>query len=206
MNVSMIGYIMFKTVSYNTLAEFVQMLTNWVVAITFMSSFLEFIITNNPSLTFTSYPRLHAFQHLLYSFTLFLNPIIIIVYWGFIHKQHMVDLERDYQENDLYKTYQTHSYLTHGFGPLSAAIQLYTFNETLVARHSIYFVYVIAFYMVINFIMVKKNGGKPIYWFLTWEDSSSLLICSMIGLFFYSLYYLMATVDQFVTQKQFPKN
>jgi hypothetical protein len=48
---------------------------------------------------------------------------------------------------------------------------------------------------------VKLRGNNPVYWFLTWEDHHSLLICFLIIAVFVSLFLFTALFDEWITQR-----
>lgn len=43
---------------------------------------------------------------------------------------------------------------------------------------------------------MRIAGNKPLYWFLTWEDWTSLTICMSVSLFFIVFYVLLAKLSQ----------
>ena len=67
-------------------------MTNWGVFATLINAVLGLILGNNPSYSFKHAPNLHAVYHLTYTLMLFLNPVIVSVYWGVIHKTHLKDM------------------------------------------------------------------------------------------------------------------
>jgi len=53
-------------------------------------------------------------------------------------------------------------------------------------------------YGISNYFAVKSRG-KPLYWFLTWQDYWSTVILSTIIAVFTSLFLLTAIVDELIT-------
>lgn len=91
-----------------------------------------------------------------------------------------------------------HSCLVHVI-PGICCICLLLVNQTvLIKRHSSYLVAFGIFYGCSNYLAVKQRG-KPLYWFLTWEDHWSFVIMAAIITVFTSLFYLTAVLDEALT-------
>ena len=67
-------------------------MTNWGVFATLFNAAIGLILGNDPSYSFDVAPNLHALYHLTYTLMLFLNPVIVSVYWGVIHEKHLLDM------------------------------------------------------------------------------------------------------------------
>ena len=65
------------------------------------------------------------------------------------------------------------------------------------ASHSVVLLPVAIVYLVYNYHVVKTNG-TPVYWFLTWEDSSSLLIGAGLTLACVAFFCSMSFFSKFV--------
>ena len=74
-------------------------MTNWGVFATLINAATGIVLGNNPSYSFKVAPNLHALYHLTYTLMLFLNPIIVCVYWGLIHEDHLEEIKNEHPGN-----------------------------------------------------------------------------------------------------------
>ena len=88
--------ILFNATRIGPLTNLVNFITNWGVFATLINAASGIILGNNPSYSFKVAPNLHALYHLTYTLMLFLNPIIVCVYWGLIHTDHMEEIAREH--------------------------------------------------------------------------------------------------------------
>ena len=91
-----------------------------------------------------------------------------------------------------------HSCLVHIIPGICCACLLLINQTVLIKRHSSYLVAFGIFYGFSNYFAVKQRG-KPLYWFLTWEDHWSLVIMAAIITVFTSLFYVTAVIDESLT-------
>ena len=63
-------------------------LTNWAVWAVNITAVLGYIIAANPALTVRRAPNMHACHHIFYTISLFLSPVVVLVYWLLIFKKH----------------------------------------------------------------------------------------------------------------------
>ena len=63
-------------------------LTNWAVWAILFTAILGFILAGSPSCTQKKALNLHACHHVFYTLSLFLSPIVVMVYWLLIFKKH----------------------------------------------------------------------------------------------------------------------
>ena len=80
----------------NTIYTLLTMFTNWCLLSSFFSSVLERLLTTNPEYTFEKAPNMHAVQHIFYTLTLFTNPVVIMMYWGLVHTEHLKDIKDEF--------------------------------------------------------------------------------------------------------------
>ena len=63
-------------------------LTNWAVWAVNITAILGFIIASSPSLTPDRAPNMHCCHHIFYTLSLFLSPVVVLVYWLLIFEKH----------------------------------------------------------------------------------------------------------------------
>ena len=134
------------------LFELCTFLTNWALISTLVTAILGYTIGSNPAYTQSFAPNLHSFHHVFYTLMMFLNPIIVSVYWTIIHKEHMLDLTVDFKdEPEIYAQSVLHTYLVHSV-PFSCCILIMIISDTvLIRRHSLYLIWVGVFYSYSNY-------------------------------------------------------
>ena len=91
-----------------------------------------------------------------------------------------------------------HTYVVHSVPPICTLIYMLISNTILMRRHVLILAIMVPLYSYSNYLAVAARGS-PLYWFLTWEDYTSILICALIGTIFMSLFYLTAVIDEWIT-------
>ena len=93
-----------------------------------------------------------------------------------------------------------HAYIVHSLPFVCSYVLLRITNSVLIRRHwqglSLFGV----IYAIQNYFAVKKEG-KAMYWFLSWEDYTSVLIVGLLVSIFCGLFYTTARYDEYVKQK-----
>ena len=67
-------------------------LTNWSLISTLITCWLGYIIAGSGNLHIGNAINMHALHHLFYTLSLFMNPIVFIMYWGVIHDEHIKEI------------------------------------------------------------------------------------------------------------------
>ena len=175
------------------------MLTNWTLWVTLFTSILGFKLSSDPSLTFEKAPNMHAAHHICYTIMIFLTPAVVLIYWNFIHEVHLKNIERDWGHlPELLPHCIMHTYIVHIAPGVCAFILMIISDTVLIRRHSRGLHYFSGFYCFSNFVSAKMKG-RPLYWFLTWEDWKSPAICVVLDLVFVVLFYGIALLDEKIT-------
>ena len=97
-------------VTYNAtragpVVNLVRYFTNWSLLATLFTVILSIIITADPESDITSNPsnkalHLHSLHHLMYTLTMFMNPVVVSMYWGLIHQDHLNEIRTLYKGDD----------------------------------------------------------------------------------------------------------
>lgn len=74
----------------------------------------------------------------------------------------------------------------------------------MIKRQSYFLIAFGIIYGIINYLAVKSSG-KPLYWFLTWQDYWSVIYLSIIIGVFTSLFLLTAVIDETITGRSASK-
>ena len=171
------------SVMYFPLCKLYQMFTNYTMIVSFISILLCIYCASKPNIHQLS-GRL-ACLHIIFECAFIFNVVTLIVYWGAIHKKGIVGKEG---------AVLLHQYLVHSFPAISLWITSTTFNCYLSVGHWKLFAPVAIIYAVVNYLETKKRG-KPLYWFLTWEDYTSVLIYAGLMFTFILVWITMAKLS-----------
>ena len=127
-----------------------------------------------------------ALHHLLFSLALVGNFIVVVVYWSLIHKKFVTSEYAKANPKLKDMTYTMHT--------VPAISILYVFckqDVILRAKDSVLLLPLGLVFTYSNYLGTMKQGS-PIYWFLTWEDWRSGLICFAITGFGVALYLVLS--------------
>mmetsp|Transcript_18641 Transcript_18641/g.17727 ORF Transcript_18641/g.17727 Transcript_18641/m.17727 type:complete len:145 (+) Transcript_18641:318-752(+) len=127
-----------------------------------------------------------AWHHLLFELSLILNIVITVVYWSLLHEE----LVLFYADDDL-RFFQV--CVVHLLPLCCSIINLFITDIVFIQSHAYYLLYVAVVYSAVNFVSTKMKG-EPVYSFLTWEDSNSLIMVGGIfggALFMFKCLVLM---------------
>ena len=128
-----------------------------------------------------------AFTHLLFELTAVIDALGMSIYWGMIHSRNQATL---LAAGEVLKL--AHMIMIHSFPTLSL-ILIYWATERLVIKstHWKMVIPLVPIYGAINYFETMERG-KPLYWFLTWEDWTSLVVVGVILSFFVAIWKLLA--------------
>ena len=59
--------------------------TNWSLLATTSTVLISIILSANPDWDTDKAINLHALHHLMYTLTMFMNPVVFLMYWSIIH-------------------------------------------------------------------------------------------------------------------------
>ena len=168
--------------------------TNWAILSTYTTSFLGLIISRNLDNNLENAPNLHALHHLMYTLMLFMTPIVVIMYWGVVHEKYMEEIKAENSDPSVISEQINHSYVSHSVPGICAFLLLLISDTVLIQRHCWFLVLFCSIYSFQNYLTVKQKG-KPLYWFMTWQDWRSPALCTAITAFFVALFWASAVVD-----------
>ena len=124
-----------------------------------------------------------------------MNLLTLVVYWGVIHAV-IVDLHEGVA--------RAHLYYVHILPSVAFAINFYLTDVKVLARH----VWVIPFLALpmgySNYRSTIANG-KPLYWFLTWEDHTSSLIFLSLTIGAMLVFLMLSKMTIYVKTSKVPK-
>ena len=169
--------------------------TNWGVVTTLITAlFLTYCGSHGDSIT--QQKGKLACMHIIFEVAFAFNLIIVTVYWTVLHV-HVID--------DFEGASRLAMYLTHIFPAISLYFSwLSSENLYLSASHHILFLPIAIAYSIFNYY-VTKLIGKPIYYFITWEDHTTLLIIAALYLAFILVWIMVAKLTQ-IAKKDDSKN
>ena len=121
-----------------------------------------------------------------------MNLLVVVVYWSVIH----VPLVKNMSGAKLIHMYLVHSWPAICFIMTSMTIESIYLNE----YHYIFSIPFCLVYCYVNYLETKANS-KPVYWFLTWEDYTSPLICAGLELFIIVAWIILAKLSKFCSNK-----
>ena len=70
--------------------------TNWAQWTTLLTACIGVAIAGNPDYSVKNSKSLYALHHLFYSLTMFMQPVVVIVYWGVVHEKHITEMTEKY--------------------------------------------------------------------------------------------------------------
>lgn len=130
--------------------------------------------------------QLLAIHHICFEIMFMMNIIVVIVFWSLLYEEAIKDCQGD--EMKIFNVHYAH------LGPgLSALINFVITDVRLTPSHVKMVFTIAAVYGYVNYIETKKRGA-PLYWFLTWEDSTSVVIYLGLMLVFTVLWFLLCRI------------
>lgn len=127
------------------------------------------------------------------------------MYWTIIHEKNLMECKSLANgDKEYYEAMVVQSCLIHLIPGICISCLLYINQTVLIRRHSYLLLVFGLFYGISNYFAVKKRG-KPLYWFLTWEDyRSPLIMLTIIGVFT-GIFYMTTLFDEFLTGRSASK-
>ncbi len=155
--------------------------TNWALVLTIVYLPVSVLASSgSPSM------NLIAWHHILFSASLFSNIVVTTIYWPLLHSTYIAREEIATNPIRLAVAYGMHSI------PILGSIYNFrTIDAVLKASHSKALIPVIAAYLYTNY-RATLLAGQTLYWFLTWEDWTTAVVCIFLTAFFLSAFQLCA--------------
>jgi len=153
--------------------------TNWTLLITCLYFMLVILAAN------TKRMGLLALHHIIFEISFMMNLIVVTVFWTVIYKDALAECNG--HQGKINNVYLAH------IGPgVSVLINWLQTDVVIRAAHVKMVVVIAILYGYVNYCEVKKLG-KPLYWFLTWEDETSYYIYAALILVFTGVWFLLAS-------------
>mmetsp|Transcript_3977 Transcript_3977/g.5041 ORF Transcript_3977/g.5041 Transcript_3977/m.5041 type:complete len:206 (-) Transcript_3977:75-692(-) len=115
-----------------------------------------------------------AALHILLEFTFLFNLVTVLVYWTIIHST-VIDTFSG--------MVWVHMYIVHIFPAVAYCLNARVTHFELCPDHWRLFVPFGVLYAIINYMETQRRG-KPLYWFITWEDWTSPAVCLAMQIIF----------------------
>ena len=199
----------FNVTRAGPVVNLVRYFTNWSLLATYFTVIFGLIIGSNPSWDTNKAVNLHALHHLMYTLTMFMNPVVVLMYWGLIHQDHLNEIRTLYKGDDrLIGIKIWHTYIVHSIPSICAIIIFRMSTTVLVRRHYQVLIVFGSIYTYTNYTAVLARDGRPLYWFLTWKDPiwETIAIAAAINITFCLLFYSTALFDEYVSEMTSLKN
>ena len=83
--------------------------------------------------------------------------------------------------------------MTHSIPFISTALNFFVSDQVIRASHVKMLFFIGVMYLYVNYLVVKERG-RPLYWFLTWEDMTSVYISGGLIVAFSIVFVMLSTV------------
>ena len=95
-------YVIMRSCQIYPWTDMLTYFTNWGLLATYFTCISGTIISQNKGYTLKNAPNLHALHHLMYTLMLFMTPIVIVMYWGLVHKQALIEIREENKDEAVY--------------------------------------------------------------------------------------------------------
>ena len=129
-------------------------------------------------------PGMLALYNIVAELCLIFNFIVMLVYWSIIHHK---EIHRFMYNNWVY----SHMYIIHLTPALSFIANFGVSNYRIVGSYWKFLAPLGVVYCIINYLETLKRG-EPLYWFITWEDYKTPLLCAAMIAGFSVVFVLLA--------------
>ena len=161
-------------------------LTNWTVELTGITNFVFLLSLLDKRVN--EKKGWLAFTHLLFEISAGLNICVVLVYWSIVHEK---EIPKWTHNNYMY----AHMYLVHTLPALSLLMIFLSNDVVFKSGHWRACPPTALAYAIVNYLETKKRGA-PLYWFLTWEDHTSVLISAAMAMGMSAIWVGAATLTQ----------
>ena len=126
-----------------------------------------------------------AIHHILFTVSLLLNLVVMGVYWPLLHEENM---KRPIIQQSTVQYIL--SYMLHSIPFLSSLYNFFTIDAALKSKHVFLCLSIESLYIYTNYKATMETG-KPLYWFLTWQDYQTVLVLGIINVIFVVMFFLL---------------
>lgn len=178
--------IMLLTLTMYGPQNFFKYLTNWTLLLCTYSIYLSAEAAEN--LLFNEEPTGQRRHHFFYSLSFLMNFVVTSIFWTLLNPNTVIV----YKGQTMILVEQ---WLVHSVPAISCVINTYMTNCVLsrTLLRPLQFIGVV--YLAINFCQTKALG-EPVYKFLHWEDTSSLVLVGGLLLGFSLIYIAFCKMDE----------
>jgi len=143
--------------------------TNWAVIVTAI-----YMIVSIYALKPNASASLLATHHILFSFSLVMNIVVTIIYWPFLFRS---DINKP--ETKASTVRFINCILMHSMPLLASYYNFKTIYAVMKRSHKWSVIPLTSVYLYTNY-RARWARGEPLYWFLTWEDWTSVIVVVVI--------------------------
>ena len=155
--------------------------TNWALVLTIVYLPVSVLASNG-----SQNMNLLAWHHILFSASLFSNIVVTTIYWPLLHRTYIAREEIATNPIRLAVAYGMHSI------PILGSIYNFrTIDAVMKASHAKALIPVIVAYLYTNY-RATLLAGQTLYWFLTWEDWTTAVVCIFLTALFLGAFKLCA--------------
>ena len=90
--ITLLGVLM-NALRIGPLSNLLVYFTNWSLIATLITCWLGYIIAGSRILKIDNAINMHALHHVMYTLSMFMNPVVFIMYWGVIHDKHIPEIK-----------------------------------------------------------------------------------------------------------------
>jgi hypothetical protein len=158
--------------------------TNWTLLVTSFYFVLAIFAVRSRSLS------LLATHHVIFEISFMMNIIVVVVFWSILYEEAIEQCEG--HAGKIINVYTAH--IVPG---VSVFINFLITDVVVRATHVKMVVVIATMYGYVNYLEVKRTG-QPLYWFLTWEDETTIYIFTALIVVFSGVFLGLATLTKII--------
>lgn len=171
----------------------VVFMTNWALCLTFGFVLTSLYISRVP----TASMHMYAINHILFSVALPMNLLVVSVYWTILHEKTVEEFADD-------PAAIRHAYFVHITPAVSSIVNFMLTDVVMKASHAKVLLPVSVIYSYINY-RTTLSRGKPLYWFLDWEDHWTLIYLLILYIFTHLSFVGLASLTYYIKRGNLAK-
>ena len=167
-------------------ADLLKYLTNWMLIFNTLFLFASLMcdkLGNKASQT------LLAVHHILFQLVVPGHILVVSVYWSILHEKELQKREGlEGKELEIINLYIAHIL------PIVGCFGNFLITDVCMkSSHSKVLIPIAVAYAVVNYLETKSRG-EPLYFFLTWEDETTIYIYTVITLITIAAFHVLAYI------------